>query len=136
MAGHWLTPSFFETVISAPLSPIVVMESRFTLLVRSGLMTVQESPRSVDLKTLFAATRSVPLSFGEMIIGVSHSKRYASPGLGAGVTLSAFGRMLFDSPVTLSRRIMLPSCVSVQMIFELLRSGTDTKPSPVAIWNL
>src|ERR1019366_3175615 len=113
MAGHWLTPSFFETVMSAPLSPIVVMVSRFALPVRSGLMTDQESPRSVDLNTRFAATSSVPLSFGEMIIGVSHSQRYDSLATGAGVTLSAFGRMLFDSPVTLSRRNMLPSCVSV-----------------------
>ena len=41
--------------MSAPLSPIVTIVSRFTLVVRSGLITVHESPRSVDLKTLLPA---------------------------------------------------------------------------------
>jgi hypothetical protein len=101
--------------MSLPFTPIVTMVSRLALVVRSGLMTAHESPRSFDTNTLFAATMSVPTSIGEMIIGVSQCQRYVSPLAGAGDTLllAAAGRMLFDSPVTLLRRMMLPSCVSL-----------------------
>ena len=99
--------------MSEPLSPIVTIVSRLTFVVRSGLITVHESPRSCETNTRFAATISVPGSFGEMIIGVSHSQRNVSPAFGAGVTFCAFGRMLFDSPVILFRRMMFPSCDSL-----------------------
>src|ERR1051325_10605812 len=97
---------------SLPRTPIVTMVSRLALLVRSGLITVHESPRSVDLNTRFAATSRMPGSLGEKIIGVSQWKRYVSPAAGAGVTLAAEGRMFFDSPVFLFLRVMFPSCDS------------------------
>src|SRR3954454_21461420 len=112
MLGHALIPSFREIAGSRLRTPIVTISSRFAFVVRSGLITVQESPRSVDLKTLLPAARSVPGSFGEKRSGVSQLKRYASPAAGAGVTLPAAGRMVLTSPVTLFRRIMLPSCDS------------------------
>src|SRR5688500_2229605 len=113
IAGHCEMPSFREMLIWSPRSPIVTIESRDMFFVRSGLITVHESPRSVDLKTRFAATSSVPGSFGESIIGESQWKRKLSPGAGAGVTFVGVGRMFFDSPVTVFRRIMLPFCDSV-----------------------
>src|SRR5687767_4687643 len=92
-------PSFREMLIALPRSPIVTMVSRSALVVRSGLMTCHESPRSVERNTLFAATSSVPGSFGDRIIGLSQLNRKLSPAGGAGVTLVCVGRMLFDSPV-------------------------------------
>jgi hypothetical protein len=77
----------------------------------------------------------VPGSFGESIIGESQWKRKLSPCAGAGVTFVGVGRMFFDSPVILFRRIMLPSCDSVYTIRESRRSGIAWKPSPPRIWN-
>src|SRR5688500_12059203 len=113
MAGHCEIPSFLATIGSLPFTPIVTMSLRLAFVVRSGLMTVQESPRSVDLNTRLAAASNTPGSFGEIIRGVSQWKRKLSPCAGAGVTLLAFGRMFLDSPVILFRRMMLPSCDSV-----------------------
>ena len=112
MVGHAEMPSSFEIRMSLPLSPIVTMSLRTALAVRSGLIAVHESPRSVLLNTRLAPTSSVPLSFGENISGVSQWKRYASPAV-AFVTFCKVGRMLFDSPSNLSLRVRLPSCDSV-----------------------
>src|SRR5262245_60168657 len=112
MVGQAETPSLREMLISLLRTPMVTISLRFALLVRSGLMAVQLSPRSVERNTRFAATSSMAGAFGDSLMGVSQLKRYASPAV-ALVTLAAVGRMLFDSPVTLSRRIMLPPCDSV-----------------------
>ena len=128
-------PSFLLMVMSAPLSPIVTTVSRFVLVVRSGLITVHESPRSVLLNRRLPATYSTPGSLGESITGVSHMKRKVSSFFGAGVTFSAFGRIDLDSPVTLLRRIRLPSCDSVYTMRESRRSCTAWKPSPPWIWK-
>src|SRR5688500_92647 len=106
-------PSLREMLMSLPRRPMVTIVSRFAFVVRSGLMAVQESPRSVERNTRLAATSTVPGSCGDRIIGQSQGKRNVSPWAGAGVTLDAFGRMFFDSPVILFRRIMFPSCDSV-----------------------
>ena len=98
--------------MSLPLSPIVTMSSRFSFFVRSGLIAVQESPRSVLRNTRLAAASSTPGSFGDSISGVSQWKRYASPAV-AFTTFCGVGRIDLDSPVTLLRRTMLPSCDSV-----------------------
>src|ERR1043166_7874511 len=115
IAGHCDTPSSRDKRMSLPFTPIVTMVSRLAFVVRSGLTAVHESPRSLETNTLFAATISVPGSIGEMIIGVSQCQRYVSPFAGAGETLllAGAGRIGFDSPVTLLRRMMLPSCVSL-----------------------
>ena len=113
MAGHCEMPSCVAIVMSFPCRPIVVMVSRLAFVVRSGEITCHESPRSRETKTLFAATINTPASCVEIIIGASHCQRYASLESGRGVTMDAFGRMLFDSPVTTLRRIMLPFCDSV-----------------------
>ena len=121
-------------VISLPLSPIVTMLSRLAFCVRSGEMASHESPRSRERNTLLAAASSTPGSLGESMSGVSQWKRYASRGA-AFVTFCAVGRICRDSPVTLLRRTMLPSCDSVYTMRESRRSGMATKPSPPRIWN-
>ena len=60
--------------MSLPFRPIVVMVSRLTRAVRSGLIAIHESPRSVDLNSLLAATSNAPVSV-EWIIGESQKKR-------------------------------------------------------------
>src|SRR5687768_6024477 len=113
IVDHWEMPSLREMFTALPRTPIVTMVSRFAFVVRSGLIAVHESPRSVDRKTRFAAASRMPGSFGDRIIGVSQLNRNVSPCAGAGVVFAAVGRMLFDSPVILLRRIMFPSCDSV-----------------------
>ena len=64
-------PSLREIAMSLPFSPIVTMLSRFSFFVRSGLIAVHESPRSVLRNTRLAAANSTPGSFGDSISGVS-----------------------------------------------------------------
>ena len=112
MVGHAEIPSFLEMVMSLPLSPIVTTSSRFSFLVRSGLIASHESPRSVLRNTRLAAASNTPGLVGDSSMGVSQWKRYVSPAV-ALVTFCGVGRMDLDSPVTLLRRVMLPSCDSV-----------------------
>ena len=98
--------------MSLPLRPIVTILSRVSFFVRSGLIAVHESPRSVLRNTRLAAASSTPGSFGDSISGVSQLNRYASPAV-AFTTVCVVGRIDLDSPVTLLRRTMFPSCDSV-----------------------
>src|SRR6476620_4588825 len=94
IVGHWLTPSSREMRTSAPARPIVTIESRLMFDVRSGLIAVQESPRSVDLNTRFAAASRMCESFGEIINGVSQCQRSDSVrGMPDTFPDAGFGRM-------------------------------------------
>ncbi len=112
MLGHCEIPSLRAMVMSLPFTPIVTMLSRLTFFVRSGLIASHESPRSRERKTRLAAVSRTPASLGDCMSGVSQWKRYDSP-LVELTTLKTVGRIDFDSPVSLSRRMMLPSCDSV-----------------------
>jgi len=128
-------PSLRAIEISVLTTPIVSIWLRSVLVVRSPLNATHESPRSVDRKTRCAAAIRTPGSCGERMNGVSQCQRFAGS---SGVEFTVFalvGRMLFDSPVTMSRRTMFPPCDSAYTMRGLFRSGIATKPSPPRTWN-
>src|SRR5262245_23692778 len=107
-------PSLRDRRISVFRTPIVDNSLRSAFDVRSGLMTAQESPRSLVRNTLLAAARMAVGSVGDRTSGVSQFQRNGSaPSTGAGFVFWSFGRMLRASPVILFLRWMLPSCDSL-----------------------
>src|SRR5262245_5633542 len=117
-------PSYLASIGSLPLTPINSRVSRSVFVVRSGLITFHEWPRSVDLKTWLAQTKIVAGLCGEINIGVSQFQRYGfSPSGGS-------GRIVFLSLVNRSTRFIRPSCDSEYMMRSSLGSIWATKPSP------
>src|SRR3990172_10850654 len=107
IVGQAEVPSLRAMVMSLFLTPIVTIWLRSAAWVRWALIGTNDRPRSVDLKTRLAATKSVFASCGEKTIGVSQFQRYDS------LSASGCGRIEIVSPVIRSTRTMLPFCDSL-----------------------
>ncbi len=75
MAGQAAMPSFAAIRTSLLRTPMIICAARSGFVVRSGLIAVHESPRSVDLNTLLPATISTFGSLMDHCSGVSQWKR-------------------------------------------------------------
>ena len=122
-------PSFFAMAIFDPTTPMIDSSSRSALVVRSGLATCHDIPRSVVRNRRLAATNTVFGSWGEMTTGVSQFHRYSSsPALGS-------GRIVWRSLDVRSTRFMRPPCDSAYMTFGSDGSICAWKPSPPPMTN-
>jgi hypothetical protein len=88
-----------------------------SLVVRSGLITDQVVPKSVDLKTTFPPTYTVSGSWVEGMIGVFQLKRYLSSLAGPPSLRRACGLMFSCTPVAKFVRTRLPPCDSLITMF-------------------
>jgi hypothetical protein len=69
------TPSFFDSCVRSPGTPIIVTVLRSTCLVRSGL-AIHVSPRLYDLNSRLPPSHTTLGLCGERTTGVFQLKRY------------------------------------------------------------
>ena len=83
-----------------------------SLRVRSGEITLQCEPPSVDLKTTLPPRYTSLGSLAETAMGLVQLKRYFNSAGLISETPARYGRMFFERCVFLSSRLMLPFCES------------------------